>query len=196
MTLRRRTYPPDFPSAAGRNVFGSKITVPGRMPFRDQLRMSRSKAIGLVNFPIRTIGAAPSQRPVADSRLPLMPGLTLPPNLLVAVRGDIFGAKLAILRRVPLPCQIRIQGCQRGLRRGDPAAAEAATPALGPVVDRRRPCVPVGAQPPHLPAAPIRHVVRGEPLVLRWVPLGGELGVGNRQGFFGILHAAKTGSSS
>ena len=97
-----RAFPPNPLSAAGRETFWTEIAVSRRMPLSGQLRVRSVHTVGLINFLARTIGAAPSERPVADGCFPLMAQLALPPDLFVAARCQIRRGEVFVLCRMPL----------------------------------------------------------------------------------------------
>jgi hypothetical protein len=111
-----------------------------------------------------------------------MPGLALPPNLPVTARHYFVWGEV-VLAWMPLLCEIGPQGPQGSFRRGNSPGTLAAALATCPMSDCRLPLMSPDTSPPDLLVAARGDVLGTQLTILRRMPFGGELRMGDRQRF-------------
>ena len=185
--------PPDPLVAAGGHLVRGQPLVQGGVPLLGQGGFQGGQVVEPRQHPPPSaVGAAAAAgRPGRHHRLVRVSPGTLPPDLPVAVGGDLLRPQPAVALRVPFPCHRREEGGQVIFPGQDllAGAEGAARPPLGPGGHPRLPDVALFALPPDFPLGPGEHVPGGEGAVSAGVPLGGQVretggqvGLSRRQG--------------
>lgn len=97
--------PPDFLVGIWRQISWGQAFIFRRVPLQREQRIDRHQAIFIIDFLIGTVGATLPVVSVADGRFPFMTSGTLPPDLFIGTRRDIFGHQFTIQGRMPLSGQ-------------------------------------------------------------------------------------------
>jgi len=173
------------PKAASRaprdDLMRTKVSILGGMPLRCDTGKARRQGVG---HGYTTVGAerATFERrrvgPLVNGGLPFVVGPfgAFPPRAVLRVRRDARGKHVAVLRRVPLGCDLGEPGLEGRRRHHEMTRAHGASVPVESAQDGGTPDVVQGAFPPRLLERPREDVMGRERAVLRRVPLCDQVG--------------------
>ena len=140
---------------------------------------SRKIIFSSEDFSVLANGALSAYLPGFHHRLPLMPVLTKPPNMFVAVDRDLLRCQSGVFCGMPLGGKFWVFGCQRvwAIPNARPRAITIRASGIrtGTIKNHGLPFVPVLTKPPGLFLAAIGYRFRGQGFISRGVPLTKEL---------------------
>ena len=166
--------PPDLAGVSGHHIPRRQVTIFRGMPLLCQLRVGGCKVVDPPHQdPAGADGTtAAAQRAGFDDGLPFMALFADPPRFEMAPHSDALRRHRQVFSGMPLSQQIRSLGCQIIFPRPCLLPSAVGTPAtLGAGIDRRLPCVPLGAQPPDLLPAAVGYLPWRQRPIFDRVPL-------------------------